>query len=95
MRRRLRLRGNRCLLGLASFLLSQFVYTSGMSVTHEKTMLKAFDANVASRAMQLARETLVIEADAIVAGEIKERQRTRLEALATASAEAGPSGATD
>ena len=30
-------------------------------------MLKAFDANVASRAMQLARETLVIEADAIYA----------------------------
>lgn len=28
-------------------------------------MLKAFDANIAKRAMQLARETLVIEADAI------------------------------
>jgi arabinose-5-phosphate isomerase len=30
-------------------------------------MLKAFDANIARRAMQLARETLVIEADAILA----------------------------
>jgi arabinose-5-phosphate isomerase len=36
--------GNRCLFRLASFLLSQFGYTFGMSVTHEKTMLKAFDA---------------------------------------------------
>ncbi|MFM9436767.1 arabinose-5-phosphate isomerase [Janthinobacterium sp. CG_23.3] len=38
-----------------------------MSVTHEKTMLKAFDANTARRALQLARETLQIEADAITA----------------------------
>jgi len=53
------------LLRLASFLLSQFVYTSAMSVTHEKTMLKAFDRNITERAMQLARETLEIEADAI------------------------------
>jgi arabinose-5-phosphate isomerase len=30
-------------------------------------MLKAFDANIAKRAMQLARETLVIEAEAILA----------------------------
>ncbi|WP_373890025.1 SIS domain-containing protein [Massilia sp. DJPM01] len=36
-----------------------------MSVTHEKTMLKAFDKNLTQRAMQLARETLEIEADAI------------------------------
>ncbi|WP_166870897.1 KpsF/GutQ family sugar-phosphate isomerase [Massilia mucilaginosa] len=36
-----------------------------MSVTHEKTMLKAFDKNLTQRAMQLARETLAIEADAI------------------------------
>jgi arabinose-5-phosphate isomerase len=38
-----------------------------MSVTDEKTMLKAFDANTARRALQLARETLQIEADAITA----------------------------
>src|SRR4051794_2033425 len=55
----------RCLLRLASFLLSQFVYTSGMSVTHEKTMQKAFDVTITERAMALARETLEIEADAI------------------------------
>jgi arabinose-5-phosphate isomerase len=46
-------------------LLSQFGYTFGMSVTHEKTMLKVFDENQARRAMELARETLEIEADAI------------------------------
>src|SRR5471032_1452957 len=39
----------------------------GMSVTHEKPMLKAFDAKTAARALQLARETLQIEADAITA----------------------------
>ncbi len=38
-----------------------------MSVTHEKTMLKAFDAHTAGRALQLARATLQIEADAIIA----------------------------
>jgi len=43
---------------MASFLLSQFGYTLGMSVTHEKTMQKAFDANTAQRALQLASETL-------------------------------------
>ncbi len=37
----------------------------GMSVTHEKTMQKAFDQETARRAVQLARETLEIEADAI------------------------------
>ncbi|WP_370662274.1 KpsF/GutQ family sugar-phosphate isomerase [Massilia solisilvae] len=36
-----------------------------MSVTHEKTMLKVFDNIQARRVMQLARETLEIEADAI------------------------------
>jgi arabinose-5-phosphate isomerase len=60
----------RCLLRLASFLLSQFGYTLGMSVTDEKTMLKAFDRidpdpRIAARALLLARETLQIEADAI------------------------------
>src|SRR5471030_572439 len=39
----------------------------GMSVTHEKPMLKAFDAKTAARALQLARETLQIEPDAITA----------------------------
>src|SRR5450830_550216 len=38
-----------------------------MSVTHEKTMLKAFDATTASRALELAREALQIEADALIA----------------------------
>jgi len=38
-----------------------------MSVTHEKTMLKPFDANTARRALTLARATLQIEADAITA----------------------------
>jgi arabinose-5-phosphate isomerase len=52
---------------LASFLLSQFVYTSGMSVTDEKTMLKPFDAATVQRAMQMARETLEIEGEAIAA----------------------------
>jgi arabinose-5-phosphate isomerase len=36
-----------------------------MSVTDEKTMLKAFDNTALDRAMELARETLEIEADAI------------------------------
>jgi arabinose-5-phosphate isomerase len=38
-----------------------------MSVTHEKTMLKAFDAKTAAHALQLARETLQNEAAAITA----------------------------
>jgi arabinose-5-phosphate isomerase len=38
-----------------------------MSVTDEKTMLKAFDENTAERALLLARQTLQIEADAILA----------------------------
>jgi arabinose-5-phosphate isomerase len=36
-----------------------------MSVTDEKTMLKAFDKNVTERAMAMARETLDIEIDAM------------------------------
>ena len=36
-----------------------------MSVTDEKTMLKAFDNTALQRAMELARETLDIEADAL------------------------------
>lgn len=38
-----------------------------MSVTDEKPMLKAFDNKTAERALQLARETLQIEGDAIAA----------------------------
>jgi arabinose-5-phosphate isomerase len=38
-----------------------------MSVTHEKTLPKAFDVDSAQRALELARETLQIEADAIIA----------------------------
>ena len=38
-----------------------------MSVPHAKSLPKAFDANSARRALQLARETLQIEADAILA----------------------------
>ena len=38
-----------------------------MSVTHEKTMLKAFDANMAAHALRLARDTLQNEAEAIAA----------------------------
>lgn len=52
---------------LAGFLLWQFVYTFGMSVTHEKSPPKAFDRRMAERALQLACETLQIEADAILA----------------------------
>ena len=36
-----------------------------MSVTHEKIMLKSFDEGQASRVLELGRETLAIEADAI------------------------------
>jgi len=42
-----------------------------MSVTHEKTLSKPFDKEQAERATHLARETLQIEADAILA--LKER----------------------
>ncbi|MES3024553.1 MAG: KpsF/GutQ family sugar-phosphate isomerase [Pseudomonadota bacterium] len=42
-----------------------------MSVTDEKTMLKQFDPNITRRAMQLARETLEIEADAISALQVR------------------------
>src|SRR2546423_6731006 len=46
-----------------------------MSVTHEKKLPKAFDANAAQRALELARETLQIEADAIIA--LKHRLSSR------------------
>jgi arabinose-5-phosphate isomerase len=48
-------------------LLRLFVYTFGMSVTHGKTLSKAFDIKQAQRALELARDTLQIEADAILA----------------------------
>src|SRR6478752_8919491 len=38
-----------------------------MSVTDEKTLAKPFDARLAERATEMARETLQIEADAILA----------------------------
>jgi arabinose-5-phosphate isomerase len=38
-----------------------------MSVTHEKRFSQQFDNSVASRALELARDTLQIEADAILA----------------------------
>ncbi len=38
-----------------------------MSVTDEKTMLKAFDTNITERAMEMARETLAIETEAMQA----------------------------
>ncbi|MDB5762808.1 MAG: sugar isomerase, KpsF/GutQ family protein [Herminiimonas sp.] len=46
-----------------------------MSVTHGKTLSKAFDIQNAQRALELARETLQIEADAIIA--LKNRISTR------------------
>ncbi len=51
---------------LASFLLSELVYTLRMSLTHAKTLPTVFDTVAAQRALQLARTTLQIEADAIV-----------------------------
>ena len=56
---------------LASFLLSELVYTLQMSLTHAKTLPTVFDNVAAQRALQLARTTLQIEADAIIG--LKER----------------------
>ena len=55
------------MLRLAGFLLCEFVYTFRMSVPHAKTPPATFDANSATRALQFARATLQIEADAILA----------------------------
>ncbi len=52
---------------LAGFLLEQFVYTFGISVTQRKILPKVFDAAQAPHALQLAGEVLQIEADAILA----------------------------
>ena len=48
-------------------MLCEFVYTFRMSVPHAKTPPATFDANSATRALQFARTTLQIEADAILA----------------------------
>lgn len=48
-------------------MLCEFVYTFRMSVPHAKTPPATFDANSATRALQFARATLQIEADAILA----------------------------
>lgn len=55
-------------------MLCEFVYTFGMSVPHAKTLPATFDAHHASRALQFARDTLQIEADAILA--LKQRIST-------------------
>ncbi len=54
-------------LRLAGFLLCVFSYTLRMSVTHEKNSSQHFDNAAAARAMQLAEQTLQIEAEAILA----------------------------
>jgi arabinose-5-phosphate isomerase len=52
---------------LAGFLLSHIVYTFGMNGLNAKTLPNVLNAESAERALQLARETLQIEADAIIA----------------------------
>ncbi|TFW03047.1 KpsF/GutQ family sugar-phosphate isomerase [Oxalobacteraceae bacterium OM1] len=49
-----------------------------MSVPHAKTLPKAFDAQAAERALEMARETLQIESDAILA--LKNRLGTQADA---------------
>lgn len=48
-------------------MLCEFVYTFKMSVPHAKTPPASFDAHSTSRALQLACDTLQVEADAILA----------------------------
>lgn len=48
-------------------MLCEFVYTFRMNVPHAKTPPATFDAHSATRALQFARDTLQIEADAILA----------------------------
>lgn len=55
------------ILRLAGFLLCLMGYTSSMSVTHQKNSSKHFDNVAALRSLQLARQTLEIEAEAILA----------------------------
>ena len=58
-------------------MLKSLGYTSRMSVTHDKKLLQRLDNNSASRALALARETLQIESDAILA--LKDRLGTTAE----------------
>lgn len=55
-------------------MLKSLGYTSRMSVTHDKKLLQRLDNNSASRALALARDTLQIESDAILA--LKDRLGT-------------------
>ena len=55
------------ILHLAGFLLCLMGYTPSMSVTHQKNSSKHFDNVAALRSLQLARQTLEIEAEAILA----------------------------
>jgi len=55
------------ILRLAGFLLCVMGYTPSMSVTHQKNSSKHFDNVAALRSLQLARQTLDIEAEAILA----------------------------
>jgi arabinose-5-phosphate isomerase len=55
------------ILRLAGFLLCLMGYTPSMSVTHQKNSSKHFDNVAALRSLQLARQTLEIEAEAILA----------------------------
>ena len=55
------------ILCLAGFLLCLMGYTPSMSVTHQKNSSKHFDNVAALRSLQLARQTLEIEAEAILA----------------------------
>ncbi len=52
---------------LAGFLLYVFSYTLRMSVTNQANPSQLFDNAAAARALQLAEQTLQIEADAILA----------------------------
>lgn len=55
------------ILRLAGFLLCLMGYTPSMSVTHQKNSSKHFDNVAALRSLQLAHQTLEIEAEAILA----------------------------
>jgi arabinose-5-phosphate isomerase len=59
-------KNHRFLLYLAGFLLSQFVYTLGMSVTDQKNLPKDFPFFDAKNAFSLGLDTLQIEAEAIL-----------------------------
>lgn len=69
---------------LAGFLLRDSVYTAAMSVNHGSMQAAAFGQEQADKAIRLARETLQIEAEAIVAADL----RLQGEAARTAFAQA-------